>query len=150
MARIESQFESLLARATKRNALIEGRLRSGRLRPDDFDRFVGFSLEAMELGGELSGFFIGLEANGECVGVSTLAGRPSIWRSRKNPARGTYEVEQFWPADYPRHPFASDPEKPAPDIRTRPWYVQARRARRPVWTDVSSSWVSRARKMFTD
>ncbi len=91
----------------------------------------------MELGGELSGFFIGLEANGECVGVSTLAGRPSIWRSRKNLRQGTYEVEQFWPADYPEHPFASGPGKLGPDIRTRTWYVQARQAGRPIWTDVS-------------
>jgi adenylate cyclase len=137
MARIESQIANLLGQAIKLNALTEHRLRSGQLQPDDFDVFVRYSLDAIELCGELSGFFIGLESTGESVGVSNLAPKPSIWRSTSDPRRGTYELREFWPADYPAHPFAFDPQKTVPDIRTRPWYVQARQARRSVWTDVS-------------
>jgi adenylate cyclase len=136
MARIESQIENLLSRATKLNASTEERLKSGRIRADDFVRFVQYSLDAIEIGGELSGFYVGLEANGNSVGVSHLKGKPSIWQSKKDPRGEAYRVSQFWPADYPEHPFASNPQQPGPDIRRRPWYVQARSARRSIWTDV--------------
>jgi adenylate cyclase len=137
MARIESQIANLLAQATKLNAVTEQRLRSGQIRADDFDGFVQYASSAMELGDGLSGFFIGLESTGESVGVSSLLGKPSIWQSKRDPGRGTYEVREFQPGDYPDHPFAFDAEKSVPDIRTRPWYLHAQKARRSVWTDVS-------------
>jgi hypothetical protein len=51
MARIESQIANLLGQAIKLNALTEHRLRSGQLQPDDFDVFVRYSLDAIELCG---------------------------------------------------------------------------------------------------
>ena len=136
MARIDSEINNLLGQATKLNALTERRLKSGQLRADDFDDFVRYSLEAMELGDQLSGFFIGLESTGESVGVSNLSVKTSIRRSKRDPRDGTYEVCEFCSDHYPAHPVACDHKHSSPDIRTRPWYVQARQARRSVWTDV--------------
>jgi adenylate cyclase len=137
MGRIEAQIENLLGQATKLNALTERRLKSRQIRADDFDGFVRHAVDAIELGHKLSGFFIGLESTGESIGVSKLSARLSIWKSRKGSRAGTYEVGQFWPTDYPEHPFALEAEMPGLDIRARPWYVQACQARRSVWTDVS-------------
>src|SRR5258708_5734645 len=100
MGRIESQIENLLGQATRLNALTERRLKSRQIRADDFDGFVRHAVDAIELGHKLSGFFIGLESTGESVGVSKLSGKPSIWKSRRGLRAGTYEVRQFWPADY--------------------------------------------------
>ena len=137
MGRIASQIDDLLRQATKLNAVTEQRLKSGQIEADDFVGFVRYALNAMLLGDDMSGFFIGLESTGESVGVSNLSDKPSIWRSSKNRLRGTYEVREYWPADFPENPFVFDPTKSSPDIRTRPWYVRARAARRSVWTDVS-------------
>jgi adenylate cyclase len=137
MSRIASQIENLLGQATKLNVLTEQRLKSGQLRADDLVGFVRYALNAMVLCDQMSGFFIGLESTGESVGVSNLSDKPSIWRSKQNPLSGAYEVREYWPVDYPQHPFAFNPEKSSPDIRTRPWFVRAKDARRSVWTDVS-------------
>ena len=88
MGRIESQIENVLAEARQLNGLTAQRLTSGKMRAEDFDAFVRYGIDAIELGGDLSSFFIGLEATGESVGVSKLSVKPSIWRSKKRSAHG--------------------------------------------------------------
>jgi adenylate cyclase len=136
MERIETQIEHKLARARELNALAVRLVGSGRLRIDDPDQLVQFSLDAMEMTPDLSGFFIGLAATGESVGASRLLGKPSVWTSTYNPARAAYEVREFWPRDYPRRPFSFDPKAAGTDIRTRPWYKAALRVGHSQWTDV--------------
>ncbi len=88
MGRVESQIENLLSQAMTLNALTEQKLRSGQFRADDFGAFVRFAVLAMEHRREMSGFFIGLDATGEAVGVSNLSVKPSIWQSNSRPAVG--------------------------------------------------------------
>jgi adenylate cyclase len=136
MERIETQIEHKLATARKLNALAVRRVGSGRLRLGDPDQLVQYSLDAMEMIPDLSGFFIGRAATGESVGVSRLLGKPSVWTSTYNPARAAYDVREFWPRDYPRRPFSFDPKAAGTDVRTRPWYKAAQRVGGSQWTDV--------------
>jgi adenylate cyclase len=135
MARVDSQIDGLLGQATRLNAAMTARMKAGLVRPDDFPGFVQNALDAMDITTELSGFFVGLESTGESVGISHLSGKPSVWQSKRRPD-GNYEYREYWPNDYPIKPFAYDPRNTTTDIRGRPFFLDAVRARRSVWTDV--------------
>lgn len=137
-ARVEQQVQKLIARATDQSALNRRLLEAGRLETSDFSGIIAYWLPAMSVSPELSSLFIGSEATGESTGVSRLQGKLSIWQSNVNPTTRVLEQRDFWPEGYPSTPYAFDPTKPAPDIRTRPWYVAARAAKRPIWTETYS------------
>jgi adenylate cyclase len=83
---------------------------------------------------ELTSQFIGVEATGESVGVSRLAGeRMSVWVLSDPQPDSAFRLREFWADEYPRHPFTDTPRFRY-DVRGRPWYRAAAQARRPVWT----------------
>ncbi len=132
-ARVEEQIQQLAQRAVAVTE-INGRLVTSRqLGIHDFERLIAYWVEVMGVERQLTSVFVGDEATGESTGVSTLQGELSIWQSHAE--GGRYAVREYHPADYPRTPFRYDPDKPGPDIRTRPWYVRAAAARRPIWTE---------------
>ena len=134
-ARVDEQIQKLITKAVDQSALNRRLLDAGRLRARDFPDLIGFWLEAMAVHRELSSIFIGVEATGESTGVSRLQGKLSIWQSNENESTGKLDQRDFWPEGYPTTPYAFDPAKPAPDIRTRPWYVAAKAARHSIWTE---------------
>jgi adenylate cyclase len=134
--RVQQQIASLLANATEQAALSERMLRTGQLRAEDFPGIVAFWEQLLAVNPEITSLYIGLEATGECTGVSRLrGGKFTVWQTNQNPANRRLELREFWLKDYPRKPYAFDPSRPAPDIRTRPWYIEARQAQQPIWTE---------------
>jgi adenylate cyclase len=134
-ARISLEIDKLLQQATRLSAATQQRVQSGRLRLDDFAALIDYLDGALEITDGVTGYFVGLETTGEAAGITRISGRPSIWRSRRSAQEGVYEVRQYWLPDYPARPFAFDPHALGADIRTRPWYMQALRTRRPGWTE---------------
>ena len=134
-ARVDEQVQKLITEAVDQSALNRGLLDAGRLQARDFPGLVAYWLEVMAVHRDLSSVFMGVEATGESTGVSRLQGKLSIWQSNANATTGTLDQRDYWPDGYPSTPYAFDPGKPAPDIRTRPWYVAARGAHHPIWTE---------------
>ena len=118
--------------ATDLGALNHRLLDAGDLHAGDFAPLVAFWLQALAVKPDPSSVFVGVEATGESTGVSRLQGRLSIWQSHSD-GKGGFDHLDFWPEGYPQTPYA--PANPAPDIRTRPWYVSARAAGRSIWTE---------------
>jgi adenylate cyclase len=106
---------------------------SEQLRPDDFKRLVTYWREVVEATPQLTSIFIGLEENGESTGVSRLQGKLSVWESHLDRKTDNYSVDEYWAEDYPNKPYSRDIK--GPDIRTRPWYIDAKTATHPTWTD---------------
>jgi len=137
-ARVEQQIQRLVGKAMDQSALNRRLLESGRLDLTNFPSLIHYWLDAMAVSPELSSVFIGLESSGESTGVSRLQGKLSIWQSNANPLTHRLDQRDFWPDGYPTKPYAFDPDKPAPDMRTRPWYVAARTAHKAIWTETYS------------
>jgi adenylate cyclase len=131
--RIDVEIDKLLRQAAQLSTVIKQRIQAGRLQPDDFPSAISYLQDTMAITDDVSGCFIGLEATGETTGLTRVSDQLSVWQSKWNQPKGIYDVHMFWLANYPRHPYAFST---GPDIRKRPWYVQARQAGRPVWTKV--------------
>ncbi|MCA9445532.1 MAG: hypothetical protein KC931_00355, partial [Candidatus Omnitrophica bacterium] len=53
-----------------------------------------------------------------------------------NPDTGNLELREYLPGDaYPDHPYRVDPDRSHGDPRLRPWYIKAKQAGRPLWSD---------------
>jgi adenylate cyclase len=132
--RVDLEISDLLARADRLREATELHLGRGDVGAGRFDDLVPHIHEALTISEGVTGYFIGLESTGEAAGVTSISGSPVVWRSRLVPEGGAYAVREYPLGDPPRA-SASVPEGSGPDIRTRPWYDQARRAGRPVWTE---------------
>ena len=134
--RVEQQIAKLCTNATAQAELSVQMLESGQLRADDFPGIIAFWQHLLAVNPELTSLYVGVEAHGECTGVSRLQqGRFTVWETNQNAKTDRLELREFWLKDYPHAPYAFDPAKPGPDIRTRPWYSDARKLQRPFWTE---------------
>jgi adenylate cyclase len=134
-SRIDLQLDTLLSQAPKLNRLCAQHILEGRVQAADFAGDIAFFRDGMELAKGLTGYFIGLEASGEATGITRVTGEPRVWQSARDPKSGRYEVHEYRLADYPGHALRLDPDTARPDIRTRPWYVQAKAAGKSIWTE---------------
>jgi adenylate cyclase len=134
-ARSRLEIDRLLKQATDLSAATRQRIVEGRVKADDFAGQIAFLRDAMEITGELTGYFIGVEATGEATGITRLSGTPSVWQSSAAAPPGAYEVREFTLADYPQRPYARALMAPGPDIRARPWFKQAKEAHKSIWTE---------------
>jgi adenylate cyclase len=136
-ARIDLQFNGLLTQAPKLNRVNEARIHDGRVAPADFAGEIAFFRDGLALMDDLTGYFIGLEATGEATGITRVTGESIVWQSKRDPATGRYDVHEFKLGDYPKRPLTPSADNPGPDIRTRPWYANAKLAGRPIWMEAS-------------
>src|SRR5947209_9872810 len=132
--RVDQRVDKLLGEATSQTALARRLMQTGQLRAADFPTVVAYLKEALAVSPDMASLYVGLADTGECVGVSRLKGRLTVWQSTRNPA-GRLEEREFWADDFPNKPSIFDPTAEPPDIRTRPWFVQAKQNDRGVWTD---------------
>jgi adenylate cyclase len=134
--RIDRQLREPLRTAQRQSTLNLSLLQSGQLDVRDFPRTAAYWLEVMRTHPELSRMTLGLEGTGEWYYLRRLRnGKLAIGELRKSLATGKLELSDYWPEDYPRKPFYFAPDKTDEDARTQPWYIAARTARRPVWTE---------------
>lgn len=134
--RIGQQIEKLLSTAAAQDTLSQQLLLAGQLRPEDFPGIIAFWRQVLAVNPELTSLYIGLEATGECTGVSRLRqGKFTVWQTNTNSETGHLELRECWLQDYPQTPYGFDPAQRAPDMRTRPWYLSARAAKGPIWTE---------------
>lgn len=134
-ARVDEQVQKLANTAVRAASVSERLIASGVHPSNDFEHLVPYFREVMTVDQALTGMFVGVESTGESVGVSRLEGRLSVWQSTLDPKQGVFQEREFWPEDFPREPYANDPNRHPPDIRTRPWYALARDRKRAAWTD---------------
>ena len=134
--RVEQQIAKLCTRAAAQADLTLRMLESGQLHADDFPGIIAFWQHLLAVNPDLTSMYIGIEAHGECTGVSRLRqGRFTVWETNPNTKTGRLDLREFWLKDYPKTPYAFDPATPGPDIRERPWYIGARKNQRPFWTE---------------
>jgi adenylate cyclase len=131
--RIDGQVEKLLTEAVDQCSLTLQQLKSRRLSNRDFPQLVEHWEAVLTTQPDITSHFLGLEGTGETVGVSRLQkDKLSIWQTQRNPRTAKLELREYWPADYPRKPFHTSAD--GMDVRTRPWFISAREAGRPIWT----------------
>jgi adenylate cyclase len=131
--RINEEIEQLLRQATTPCSLSIQLIESQRLGSRDYPKLLGYWEEVLSVYPELTSLFLGYKATGETLGLSRLRGKLSVWQTEQDPTTKMLQLREYWPADYPRKPFKSEPTKA--DVRTRPWYVLAAEKRRPIWTE---------------
>ena len=67
--------------------------------------------------------------------VSTATSWPSASCARDSQKQGKLRLADYWPGDYPKAPFFVAADESKEDPRARPWYLAARAAGRPVWSE---------------
>jgi adenylate cyclase len=134
-ARVDKEVDDLTAAAAKVSRLNKRLIETGLTGPREFTWLVPYWAEVLRGEPGLTSVFVGVEATGESSGVSRLGEKLSVWETNRDAASGKQLLREYWPEAYPRTPYAFDPDKPGPDIRSRPWYVGARDAKHAIWTD---------------
>jgi adenylate cyclase len=131
---IENQIERLLDQATDQCELTRGMIEGGVLDDRNAPVLVEFWRRALSVQTDTTSFFLGVERSGEAVGVSQLLkGKVAVWQTVQDPGSDKLTLREYWIDDFPNKPFRTEPN--GLDIRTRPWYVAARQARKGIWTD---------------
>jgi adenylate cyclase len=134
--RVEEEIARMLDGAITPSRFSLNQLQAGHWKVDDFTDLIGHWEQLLRVSPHLTSLYIGRESDGASTGITRLRrGHNSVWESAFNATAGRHESREYWIEDYPRKTITSDPPQSAPDIRTRPWYVEARKKHGPVWTD---------------
>ena len=131
---IEQQVERLLDQAAEQCELTRGLIDAGVLDPAKPPVLVEYWRQSLAVQPETTSFFLGLERTGEAVGVSRLRKeKVTVWQTEQQPDSKKLTLREYWIDDYPKTPYLTEPN--GLDIRTRPWFLAARRAGKGIWTD---------------
>jgi adenylate cyclase len=134
--RVEEEIARLLDGAITPSRFTLNQLQAGHWKDDDFTDLIGDWEQLLMVSPHLTSLYIGRQSDGASTGITRLhRGHNSVWESSFNVTAGRHESREYWIEDYPHKTMTSDPPQSAPDIRTRPWYVEARKKHGPVWTN---------------
>jgi adenylate cyclase len=134
---IDQKIRGLLLNANRQATFTQQRFRTRELKVDDPVRLVSYFRTILDSFPDLTGVFIGFEADGGSVGLSRRDnGRLLAWELKKNPATGKLEIREYAPDDYPTRASRVDENGDFADTRRRPWYIEAKAAGRQVWSRV--------------
>ncbi len=142
MLRVEQKVNVLLSAAQSQAGL---QLKPGNqpsLTVEDFPHLVDILSTSLETNQELTSLFITLEATGECIGVSRLASdKMSLWQLTRDSESSSMWLREFHlGGKSQKQQFNSVPNWKEYEIRERPWYVAAKSAGGPIWTE-SYPWI---------
>jgi adenylate cyclase len=134
--RVDSRVNSLLLAANTQGDLNRRLLESGQFDARDFPKLARYWLAVMAAHPRFTRLSVGLEDSGEWSYVRRRPdGRLAVGELRRNRTADKLELSDYWPEDYPRHPFHFDPDRTDEDPRRRQWYVAAREAGRQKWSE---------------
>jgi adenylate cyclase len=131
---IDKQIRSLLVEANQVGDFTRRLIQVKALRVDDRVGLVRHFTAVLQSSPSLTGIFLGTEQAGECIGVSRRGDELIVWELHKNPATSRLEIREYRPDDYPTKPVRIDINGDSADCRQRPWYLDARKAGRQIWS----------------
>lgn len=133
---IDVQINGFLTIANRRGVLDRNLLQDGQFDAHSFAKLARYWVEVLKSYPRLSRMSIGLEATGEWSFVRRVPGdRLAIGELRRDPATGLLGLSNYWPEGYPDRRFSFEADAGGRDPRSQPWYIEARSARRQVWSE---------------
>jgi adenylate cyclase len=134
--RIAEQVQRELAIATGQAALDAALLGGGRIDPANKEAVANYLVDAIRAHPQLSYLSWALDANGDLVNVERdRSGRIELTLLTRQPD-GKLELRQLLVhPDGRREPLQTQPDKPENDPRPRPYYLAAKQAGAPTWTE---------------
>lgn len=134
---INERINRFLEPAYTSSQMTQRLLATGFLQLDDFNSLARYWLEALHSHHNISYLIAGLESNGEYLDISRHStGQISIREIRRDSTNHELVIREYWPEDYPNHPFQIIPDAAGSDPRTRPWYQSVKKRGEAAWTDV--------------
>ncbi len=132
---IDSRIDSLLETADRQGRMDSGLLRDLKFDDQAFARLTHYWLEVLKVHPRMSRESLGLEATGEWAFVRRLSdGKLAIGELRRDPSTGRMDLKDYWPDQYPSHPFQVRHDAQDQDPRKRSWYIAAKQAGRQIWS----------------
>ena len=134
--RIDSRIDLLLDLASRQGRLDSGLIRDREFNDDAFAWLSRYWMEVLKVHPRMSRESLGLEATGEWAFVRRLPdGKMAIGELRRDPSTGLMDLKDYWPDQYPNHPFAVRSDVKDQDPRAQPWYMAAKRAGHQIWSE---------------
>ena len=133
---VEAQVNSLLDVASRQGDLNLDLIRNRVIDTTTFHRLARLWISVLKTHPRLSRQSIAMEATGEWSFIRRVpeGGKLAVGELRPDPSTGRLEQRDYWPEDYPDRPFNVVPDANDQDPRVLPWYIQAAKARRQVWS----------------
>jgi signal transduction histidine kinase len=137
---VQRQVEHLADDAVHMNQVTRRRINPNRGLTEQFGAFLGDMADVFELHSEISYVGIGVERTGDYAMLERIPGSGKIrCRESLRNADGTGRTREFIVETGIRRPPSGMPWD-GYDPRTRPFYLAAKAARQPVWTEAYAFW----------
>src|SRR6202020_134672 len=137
IGRIDARIESQLEGAVEQSRLNELLLARGELTPTNMDALGAYFLDALSAHEGLSFLSFFVESSGGGCSVQRTPGGRLLLRFLREQEGGQLELVDFVRRDGKLERVRRIPNKRENEARPRPYYVAAKAARHPVWTDSS-------------
>lgn len=136
LSRVEQQAAGLTEAAQEQTNLHLELMGRSQVTAEDFPQFVEIWTSILETHDELTSLFITLEATGECLGVSRVSSpQLSVWQLTRHPERDSLKLQEYAIQEDRRELIRSVDDWKEYEIRERPWYLAAKSAKAPIWTE---------------
>ena len=134
--RISYWVGALLYKAHDQSEINRSFLGTIKLNPETLTKLAHYWQRVMEAQPFFSFFSVDLESD-VLLSIERLQDRKfTIREAHVNRKNRTIDIFDFWPADYPRRKFYARKKIQITSTLGRPpWYIQAKEAGRPIWTD---------------
>ncbi len=133
-SRIDLEIQRIVQQAMIQVQLDKQLIESGDMESDDFAELVRYWEHVLDTQPELSSMFIGVERNGESVGVSRHADGFRVWQLDQEQPQGPLNLKEFRIREFPNKPFHTEPNTDF-TVLDRPWYQIAKKLGHGAWTE---------------
>jgi adenylate cyclase len=132
---IDFQINDALNAANEQGKTNVRLFKSGRFRHDNFPDLARYWLDLMREHPRLTRLSLAVEATGEWFHVTRTNAGLVVGELRRNHSTGKLDLAEYRPEGYPGKPDFFEPDRSGLDPRRRPWYIEAKQARKQIWSD---------------